>query len=126
MTAVAAAIVIADNESVRLAVGAALILAARAMASIPFVRTQIARLHHRKASIATSDAFQAGGALLAVGAVVVDTHVVAGTVAVVLLAATQSRWLRRPPPPAKVLGVHQMALGLTVEAATAIGVLVLT
>jgi hypothetical protein len=48
---------------------------------------------------------------------------VAGTASVLLLAAAQLAWVRRPVPPVKVLGFRQIALGLAVVAATAAGVL---
>jgi hypothetical protein len=121
ITATAAAVVLAGGEPARLAVAVWMIPAARAIASVPFVRTQIARLHHRAASIAATDAFQLGGATLALSAVAVDQQVLAGTVAVALLAALQAASLRRPPPPARSLGLGQMALGLAVVAATAAG-----
>jgi hypothetical protein len=38
-------------------------------------------------------------------------------------AAAQLVWTRRPVPPAKRLGLTQLAVGLTVVAATAAGVL---
>jgi hypothetical protein len=123
ISAVAAAIVIAGHGGPRLAVGVWLVLAARVVASIPFVRTQIARLRHGGAAIGTSDTFQGAGALVALTAVVVDWSVVAGTASVLLLAAAQLAWVRRPVPPVKVLGFRQIALGLAVVAATAAGVL---
>jgi YwiC-like protein len=123
MASVAAAIVVAGNGSVALAAAVSLVVAARAVASIPFVRTQIARLHHGSAPTATSDASQVAGVLVAVAAAWVDADVVAGTVAIAMLAAAQLLWVRRPVPPAKVLGLRQMVLGLAVVAITAAGVL---
>jgi hypothetical protein len=40
-----------------------------------------------------------------------------------VLALAQARWVRRPPIPAKQLGLRQMAIGLAVVAVTAVGVL---
>jgi hypothetical protein len=40
----------------------------------------------------------------------------------VLLAGVQTVWVRRPPVPAKVLGVRQMLLGVAVVLVTAAGV----
>jgi hypothetical protein len=125
ITAATAAIVIAGGEPARLAVAAWAVLAARAVASIPFVRTQIVRLRH-DAPLRATDAFQAAGALVAVAATVVDHRVVVGAAAVLVLALVQTTALRRPVPPAKVLGLRQMAMGLAVVLATSLGVLVLT
>jgi hypothetical protein len=126
ITATAAAVVLAGGEPVRLAVAVWFIPAARVIASVPFVRAQIRRLHHRAASSAATDLFQLGGATLAIGGAAVDHRVVAGTVAIVLLAVGQAKSMRRSPPPAKVLGLRQMALGLGTVAVTAAGVHTLT
>jgi hypothetical protein len=126
ITAVAAAIVVAGGEHTRLAMAVSLILAARALGSIPFVRTQIVRLRRGHAPTAVSDAFQAAAVVTAVAAAVVHRPVVAGTSAVVLLAAAQLIWVRRPVPPVKVLGVRQMAVGLAIVAVTATGVIALS
>lgn len=127
IAAVAAAIIIAANGSRTVAAGASLILAARAIASIPFVRTQIARLRHGVAPLRTADALQLGGVIVAAIAVVVEPSMIVGAVAVTLLAAVQTGWMRHSfLPPAKVLGMTQLALGLAIVAATSIGALTLT
>ncbi len=118
-----AAIILAGGSGARLAAAAWLVLSARSVASIPFVRTQIVRLHHGTAPIATSDAFQAAGVLIGIGAAAVDRQVVGGTAGVIVLAAVQLWWMRRPVPEAKVLGLWQMVLGLGLVGATAISVL---
>jgi len=51
------------------------------MASIPFVRTQIARLHHGSAPVASSGAFQVAAVAIALGAAAVDWRVGLGVVA---------------------------------------------
>ena len=124
MASVAAAIVVAGNGAVALAAAASLIVAARAVASIPFVRTQIARLHHGTAPVAPSDAFQAAGVAIALAATAVDWRVVLGTIGVVVVAAAQLVMVRRRVPPAKRLGLVQGAVGLGLVAVTATGVLV--
>jgi len=40
-----------------------------------------------------------------------------------LLAAAQGVWVRRPPMPAKQIGLRQMGMGLALVAVTAVGVL---
>jgi hypothetical protein len=66
-------------------------------------------------------------ARLALGAVavVLDRRLVAGVAALAVVAAVDVVGARRPPPPAVVLGLRQMGLGLAVVAATAAGVIVL-
>jgi hypothetical protein len=123
IASVAAAIVIAGDGAGPLAAAVSMILAARALASIPFARTQVARLHGRPARVAASDAFQVVGVVVAVIATAVEGSVVAGAVALVLVAAAQVLLVRRPVPPAKKLGFTQLLFGLTVVATTAAGVL---
>ena len=63
--------------------------------------------------------------LLAVAAVAVDTDLLAGAIGVVVLAVLQLWWVRRPPIPARRLGLTQLGLGLALVVVTAAGVLVL-
>ena len=98
-------------------------LAARAVGAIPFVRAQIMRLRRGATTTRVSDRAQGVAVLIGVAAVVVDDRMLAGLVGIVVLAALQITWVRRPPIAAKVLGVRQMLLGLGLVAATAIGVL---
>ena len=122
ITAVAAAIVVAGDGSGALAVAVSLILAARAIASIPYVRTQIERLRHGSASTAGWRRFQVAGVLVALSAVAVERQVAAGAAAVLALVVAQVVWSRRPVPPARALGMRQLVLGLIVVAITALGV----
>jgi hypothetical protein len=119
---VAAAIAVAGGESARLAVGLWLVIAARAVASIPFVRVQVDRLRHGHGSRPISDRAQLAGVVIAAATVVVDTRLAAGAVAVGALAVGQLWWVRQPPIPAKRLGMRQLLLGLAVVAVTAGGV----
>jgi hypothetical protein len=130
IAAVAAAIVLAAGDAaarggVRLAIGVWLVVAARAVASLPFVRLQLARAKGRPHRVVLSDAAQAAGLVLGAVAVVLDPRLVPGLVALAVVAALDVVGARRPPPPAVVLGIRQMLLGLAVVAATAAGVIVL-
>ena len=62
------------------------------------------------------------GTAVAVVAAFVEPSVLAGAVAVATLSVAHVIWVRRPPVPAKVLGVRQLLLGLTVVGITAAGV----
>jgi hypothetical protein len=123
IAAVAASVALAGGASARLAVALWLVLVARSIVAIPFVRVQIARLHHGFARVSVSDRAQLVGAAVAVTAVVVDPAVAAGALAVAALLVAQVIWVRRPPVPAKVLGLRQLVLGLAIVAITAAGVL---
>jgi hypothetical protein len=122
MAATSAAIVVAGGGGARLAVAAWLILSARSVASIPFARVQVDRLHHGARPTTVSDRAQLGAVGLAAVAAVVEPSVVVGVVALVVVATLQLVWVRRPPVPARVLGIRQAAVGLSLIVATALGV----
>ncbi len=125
IAAVAASITVAGGEGWRLAVAVWMVVAARAVASIPYVRTQILRMRRGSSPLGTTDLFQLAGVALAGAAVAVDTRALVGAVTVAALAVAQSIAIRREHiPPVKVIGIRQMAAGLAVVAGTAIGVLV--
>mgnify|MGYP007111976028 CR=1 FL=1 len=121
--AVAASIVLAADRSGRPAVGVRLVLAARAVGAIPFVRVKIMRLRRGHGPVWHSDVAQATSVAVAAIAVVADRRLLAGLVGVVVLAVMQSVWVRRAPVPAKQVGLRQMAMGLALVAVTTAGVL---
>lgn len=123
IAAAAASIALAGGASGRLAAALWLILAARALASVPFVRAQIRRLRHGSTHPASSDRAQIAGVVVALVALATDAAVAAGAAAVVAVAGSQLASVRRPPVPAKTLGLRQLVLGLAVVAITATGVL---
>ena len=108
-----------------LAGGVWLVLAARAVGSIPFVRVQISRLRRGTGDKRQSDVAQMVAVLLAVAAVAADTDLLAGAIGVVVLAVLQLWWVRRRPVPARRLGLTQLGLGLALVVLTASGVLLL-
>lgn len=120
--AVASAIAIAGGAPASLAAGLWMILAARAVASIPFVRTQVLRLHRGAGSLRVSDGAQVAGVAIAIAAFAVESQVAAGAAGVIVLCVAQLAWARREPVPAKVLGIRQMLLGVALVAVTAAGV----
>lgn len=122
IAAVASAIVLAGGRSLALAAGAWLVLAARSVGAIPFVRVQIARMRRSVAALGQSDGAQAGALVMGAGAVVLDRRLAVGGAWLVLLAVVQVWWVRRPPIAPKVLGVRQLALGLGLVLATSMGV----
>ena len=123
ISSVVAMIVLADGGDARLAAGLWLVLAARSVTSIPFVRDQIARLHDRPRRPSTLLAADLTAVGVAGTAVVLDCTLGAGALAVVGVEAYQRISARAPLPPAVVIGVRQMVLGLVVVAVTAAGVL---
>ncbi|HZP28895.1 MAG TPA: YwiC-like family protein [Acidimicrobiia bacterium] len=123
IAAAGASVALAGGAGARLAVALWLVLAARAVASIPFVRLQVRRLHRGTVRTAPGDLAQGAGAAVAIAAVLVDGAVTAGAGAIAALALLQVLWARRPAIAAKTLGLRQMAAGFAVVAVTAAGVL---
>ena len=120
---VTAAIVLADGGEPALAAALWCVVAARAVASIPFVRLQLCRFKQQPHRRLTSDAAQGAAVVVAVGGVALDASVVGGLVAIVMLGILQVWAARRPPPAAPVLGAQQVVAGLTVVLITALGAL---
>lgn len=121
MGAVATMIALAGGAAPRLALALWLVLAARVISSIPFVRSQIQRVH--------GDARGGHGwvpdvvALTVVAvAVAVAPAVLGGAAALVLLVAAQRIADRRPVPRVALVGVQQLVAGVGVVVLTAVGV----
>ena len=122
IAAAAAAIVVAGGGGPRLAAGAWIVLAARAIGAVPHVRVQVERLHGRDAHLATSHLAQLVSVAVGAVAAIVDPRLLAGAVGVLLLAGVHAVWTRRPVVPAKVLGIRETVLGLALVLVTALGV----
>jgi hypothetical protein len=120
ITSVAAAVILAAGHPTAEAVAAWLILAGRAVTSVPHVRAQIARLHGRAASpwvLIVADAAAVGAVLAAIA---ITSGAAIGAIAVVVVIAVQ--WLTdRREAPAPVIGIRQSVFGLAVVVATAVG-----
>ena len=123
IAAVVSAIVVADGGSGMLALALWMVLAARAVASVTFAQGQVHRLRHGDWSKRASDVAQLAGAVIALAAALVDPSVWSGAVCVLAIVAVQLAWSRGPARHAKVVGMWQMVFGLSLVAATALGVL---
>jgi hypothetical protein len=123
VSAVVAMIVLADGRSFPLALALWLVLAARAVTSIPFVRAQVARLHDRVVGPSVGIMGDVGALAIAGAAVAVDRDVAVGAVAIAGIVAYQRLSALRPPERAVQLGVRQTVVGLTLVLVTALGVL---
>jgi hypothetical protein len=124
MAALAASVALAGGAPAAAATAAWLLLAGRAVAAIPYVRTQVLRLHR------TGDArpgpggalvAQAGGLGIAVAAVAAEPAALAGAVAVAVTSVVRLVGLQRPPRSAPRLGAVETVLGVVVVVATAVG-----
>lgn len=123
VSSMAAAIALAGGEAAPRAVGLWVVLAARAIAAIPYARCQVFRARRRPGPMWHSDLAQAVSVAAAGVAWLLDVLPVTPLVAVALIAAFNVVAVRRPVPPVKVIGLQQMAFGLTVVAITATAVL---
>jgi hypothetical protein len=121
MAAVAAAIVVAGGGSMRLGASASMLLVARTVGAIPFVRAQIQRMRHGSGAVRHADVAQVAAVAIAVAAGLVDRRLWCGVAGVVAIGVAQSIWVRRLPTAAKVLGLRQMALGLVLVAVAVVG-----
>lgn len=119
---VAAAVALAGGESNGVSFGLWCVIGARSLAAIPYVRSQISRVHGRSAPRWQSDVAQ----VVAVAAVVVgwalDAVPAAAVVSIGLLGVAHSMLLSRPPRPAKMIGLEQTVFGLAIVAVTAMAV----
>ena len=117
---VSAMIVLADGQPLRPALAMWLVLAARCVPSIPWVRAQVARLH-RDPTAAASPTFDLASAALGVLAIAIDRRLLLGAGAVAMVIAVQHLWGRRASPRPAVIGIRQMLLGVGVAIAAALG-----
>jgi len=120
---VAAAVALAGGSSVGLAWGLWAVIAARSVAAIPYVRTQILRTRAKPSPRWRSDIAQIM-ALLTVGiAWALGLIPLAPVASIAVLAAFNIWAVRAAPRPAVVIGIQQMIFGIAVVATTAISVL---
>lgn len=121
--AVAPAVAVASGEAWTVAWGLWLVVAARVIAAIPFVRVQLRRTKEQGFRLLSSDVAQATAvALLIAGMAWVEVPIAAG-LAVTFIGAVHVIEVRRPPRRAAILGAQQVVLGLTVVLATGLGYL---
>jgi hypothetical protein len=121
VASVAAMGALAGGAAWSLAIGAWLILAARILTSIPYVRAQVRRIHGREAPSLPTLMGDVAAVGVTVAAFLLDASLILGALAMVGLIAVQRVALGQPPQPAKALGIRQMVLGFAVVGATAIG-----
>jgi hypothetical protein len=119
IASVAAAIARAGEASWTISIGLWLVLAARAVASVPFARAQVLRAKGRRIGTASVDLAQVAAVAIAAAGWVAGAVPGAAFVAVAAVALGQTAWLRLRPPPVVVVGVTQLAVGLAIVGVTA-------
>jgi hypothetical protein len=111
---VVASIVLADGASAVLAYGLWFVVAARAVAAIPFVRLQLKRAKRRPAGVGSSDIAQVIAVVVViVGSIVADVSP-AAIGAIIGLGVFHAVAARLPVPRVAIIGAQQVVLGLTV------------
>lgn len=124
ISSLAASITIAGGARASLALGVWMILAARAVTSIPFVRQQVGLLHHRETSSWPLAVWDGVAVTLAAGAAVIDHSLLVAFVSVACVVLGQRLSVLWPTARAKVIGMRQMVFGMTVVVATVMGVVI--
>ncbi|MDH3295665.1 MAG: YwiC-like family protein [Acidimicrobiia bacterium] len=119
---VVAAIVLVGGGSVALAAGLWTVVSARAVAAIPYARTQVIRAHDRPVSLWPSDLAQ----LVAIGAAalagLVDAIPAAPVAALAAIAVFNLVAVRTAPRRAVVIGIQQVIFGIALVVVTALAV----
>jgi hypothetical protein len=124
MAALAASVAVAGGAPVTVAGVAWALLAARSIAAIPYVRTQVLRLHRTGTAapgVGGALLAQGAGVGLAVAAVAVEPAAHAGAVSVTVAGLVRLVGLRWPPRSAVRLGAIESVIGVVVVVATAVG-----
>jgi hypothetical protein len=112
--AVAASIVLAADGAVVVALGAWLVIVARAVASVPFVRYQLHRAKNQPHRQWAQDLAQVTAVVLVIAGRVAGWLPDVAAAAVIVLAAVQLVLARTHPPRAVIVGVQQLVFGLVV------------
>lgn len=123
ITSLVAAITLAGGGEVAVAVGAWAILAARALTSIPFVKSLVMKLHGKATAQWTLVAWDLVAVAIVTVAAVLEPALTAGAAAVVAVVALQRLSTLQPPPRPTVTGIRQTIMGVAVVMVTWLGVL---
>ncbi len=120
----AAAIGSAGGLEARLAVGLWVVLASRAVAAVPFARTQVRRLKSQPDQRRVADSAQMATVVVVLAGWAIGLLAWPAVIAVAGLAVWNAAAMRCRVRSAEQIGVSQMLAGLVVVAAAATGVLV--
>ena len=118
----AAAIALSGGASSGVAAGLWLVMGARSVAALTFVRVQVHRVKGQEHSVWHSDLGQVVAVAIAAGGVALDVVPVPGVVAITVAALFDLFMVRRMPVKALVLGIQQVVLGLLVVVVTGLAV----
>lgn len=116
----AAAVALAGGSEPVVSYGLWIVVAARAVAAIPYARAQVFRGRGRPHRLWHSDVAQAVAVVAVVCGWIVDAVPAAAVIAIAVVAAFNAGAVRLPPRPAKTIGVQQMLFGIAVVVVTAV------
>ncbi len=122
IASVAAGIAHAGGTSWTVAAGLWAVLAARAIASIPFARTQVQRIRGHQPRPLGSDVAQLTATLIAMASWASGLLPWPAAAAITAVALSQLAWVRSRPTRARRLGFAQLAIGLGVTLTTAVAI----
>lgn len=120
--AVAAAIALAGGEPSGQAFGLWLVIGARTIGAVPFIRLQLRRTKGQEHELWHSDIAQGTAVAVALAGAAAGIVPWPALAAVVVLAIFEFVAVRRPPQPAAVLGAQQVVLGLSLVLVTGLAV----
>ncbi len=121
VASVAAMVALAGGASGALAAGLWLVLAARAVSSIPAVRSQIQRARGHVPRVGVLALADGVALAAAAGAVVLDGTLVIGALGMLAVVVVQRMFARGDVPAPKAIGIRQMVLGFGLVGLTALG-----
>jgi hypothetical protein len=121
---IATAVALADGASTRLAWGLWVVVAARSLAAIPYVRFQIQRTKSQAGPRWYSDLSQVAAVIGVAIAWLVDLVPLAAAIAIAVVAVINVAAVRLAPRRAVIIGIQQTIVGIAVIATTATAILV--
>jgi len=123
MGSIAAMVALAGGTAAGTAAGLWLVMAARSLATVPFVRVQLLRFKQRPYRSSGSDWAQVAAVVLVGAGWTLRWVPVGGLVAIAILAAFELVAVRRPAVKVALIGAQQVVMGLTVVLITGLAVL---
>lgn len=121
IASIAAAIALTGGAETTIASGLWLVMAARSIAAIPFVRVQLLRAKNRAHETWHSDVAQGLAIVIGLAGWSTDLVPIAAVVALAIQSTFELVAIRRPPQRAALIGAQQVVVGLTVVLITALG-----
>ena len=123
ISSIVAVILLANGESFKVALGLWIVVATRGSAAIPYVRTQVLRIHGRSNKVWHSDLAQGLAIVSVVIGWLAELVPLASAIAISIIAIFNFGAVRLSPRPAKVIGLQQMFFGIAVVLVTTIAVM---